>query len=64
MTYETKTIAFHVIHVKVSKNSRHSRTLSMNVAIESANRDCERDLYKDWAWSNVIKVRVVKSLGN
>ena len=39
MTYETKNITFHVIHVKVSSDSRCSRTLLMNVAIESAHFD-------------------------
>ena len=42
MTYETKNITFHVIRVKVSSDSQCSRTLPMNVAIESAHRGCER----------------------
>ena len=37
MTYETNRITFHVIHVKVSSDSRCSRTLPMNAAIESAH---------------------------
>ena len=41
MTYETKNITFHVIHVKVSSDSRCSRTLPMNVAIENAHCGCE-----------------------
>ena len=49
MTYETKIITFHVIHVKVSSDSRRSRILPMNVAIESAHRGCERNSCKDWA---------------
>ena len=36
MTYETKNTTFHIIDVKVSCDSRCSRTLPMNVAIESA----------------------------
>ena len=51
MTCETKNITFHMICVKVSNDSRCSRTLPMNVAIESAHRGCERNLCKDWAWS-------------
>ena len=43
MTYETKNISFHVIHVKVSSDSRCSRTLPMNVAVESAHCGCERN---------------------
>ena len=50
MTYETKNITFHVIHVKVSSDSRSSRTLPMNVAIESALCDCERNSCKDRVW--------------
>ena len=42
MTYETKTITFHVIHVKVSNDSPCLRTLPMNVAIESAHCDKSR----------------------
>ena len=49
MIYETKNITFHVIRVKVSSDSRCSRTLPMNVAIESAHCGCERNSYKDWA---------------
>ena len=49
--YETKNITFHMIHVKVSSDSRCSRTLPMNVAIESAHCGCERNLCKDWALS-------------
>ena len=40
MTYETKNITFHAIRVKVSSKSRCSRTLPMNVAIESAHYGC------------------------
>ena len=46
MTYETTNIIFHMIHVKVSSDSRCSRTLPMNVAIESAHCGCERNLCK------------------
>ena len=62
MTYETKNITFHVICVKVSSDSRCSRNLPINVAIESAHCGCERfvqglgsveDMWK--AWSNMIK---------
>ena len=49
ITYETKNITFNVIHVKVSRDSRCSRTLPMNVAIESAYCGCERNSCKDWA---------------
>ena len=64
MIYETKNITFHVIHVKVNSESRCSRTLQMNVIIESAHYGCEKfvqglcmvkDLWK--AWSNMIKHR-------
>ena len=51
MTYETKNITFHVIHVKVSGDSQCSRTLSMNVAIESAHCGCEWNSCKDWTRS-------------
>ena len=53
MTYETKNITFQVIHVKVSSDSQCSRTLSMNVAIESAHCGCERISSQDWAWSKM-----------
>ena len=53
MTHETKNITFHVIHVKVSSDCRCSRTLSMNVAIESVLCGCEKHLCKDWAWSKL-----------
>ena len=66
MTYETKTITFHVIRVKVSSKSRCSRTLPMNAAIESARCGCEKfvqrlGLVKDvWkAWLNMIKVKAL-----
>ena len=51
MTYETKNITFHVIHVKVSSGSWCSRTLLMNVA--SAHCDYERDSCKDKGWSKI-----------
>ena len=44
MTYETKKIIFHMICMKVISDARCSRTLSMNVAIESALCGCERNL--------------------
>ena len=49
MTYgvETKNITFHVIHVKVSRDFTCSRTLPMNVAIESAHCGCETNSCKD-----------------
>ena len=50
MTYETKNITFQVIRVNVSSKSQCSRTLPMNVAIESAHCGCERNSCKDWAW--------------
>ena len=42
MTYETSNITFHMIRVKLSSGSRCSRTLPMNVAIESARCGCDR----------------------
>ena len=48
MTYETKNITFHVIHVKVSSDSRCSRTLLMGVVIKSAHCDRERNSWEDW----------------
>ena len=51
MTYETENITFHVIRVKVSSDSQCSRTLQINIAIESAHRGCERNACKDWARS-------------
>ena len=53
MRYETKNITTHIIHVKVSRNSRYSRTLLMNVAIESAHCGSERNSYKEWVWLNM-----------
>ena len=47
MTYETKNITFHVIRVKVSSDSQCSRTLSRNVATESAHCGCERNSCKE-----------------
>ena len=57
MTYETKNITSQVIHVKVSSNSRCSRTLPMDVTIKSAHCGCERNLCKDWAWSKMCGKR-------
>ena len=51
MTYETKNITCHVIRVKVSSDSRCSRTLIMIVAIESVHHGCDRNSCKDWAQS-------------
>ena len=51
MTYQTNNITFHVIRVKVSSDSQCSRTLAMNVAIESAHCGCERNSGKDWTRS-------------
>ena len=42
MTYETKNTTFHIIDVKVSCDSRCSRTLPMNVAIEIAHCGCQK----------------------
>ena len=53
MTYETKNITFHIIHVKVSSDSRCSRTLTMNVANKNAHCGCDRTLCKDWVWSKM-----------
>ena len=53
MTYETKKITFHVIHVKVSSDSQCSKTLLMNVAIESGHCDCVRNSCKYWVWSKM-----------
>ena len=55
MTYETQNITFHVIRVKVSSDSRCSKTLPMNVAIESAHYGCGRNSWKDWAQSKRCK---------
>ena len=54
MRFETKNMTFHVIHVKVSSDSRCSRPLPMNVAIGSARCGCERNSCKDWAWSKYV----------
>ena len=61
MTYETKNITFHVIRVKVSNDSRCSRTLPMNVEIESAHCGCEINSIEEmWkAWLNMIKGRAL-----
>ena len=68
MTYQTKkNITFHVIHVNVSTDSRCSRTLPKNIAIESAHCGCEINLCEDWvlvedvwkAWSNMIEGRAL-----
>ena len=52
MTYKTENVTFHIIHVKGSSDSRCSRTLPMNVAIESAHFG-ERNLCKDWVLSKM-----------
>ena len=44
-----------MIHVKVSIDYWCSRTLPMNVAIESAHCGCERNLCKDWVWSKMCR---------
>ena len=41
MTYETRNIAFHVIHVKVSSDSRCSRNLPME---REREREREREI--------------------
>ena len=43
-------IESHCGSCKVRNDSRCSRTLPMNVAIESAHCGCERNLCKDWVW--------------
>ena len=53
MILEIKNITFHTVRVKVSSDSRCSRTLLMNVAIETAHCDCERYSCKDWVWSKM-----------
>ena len=53
MTNETKNTTFHIIRVRVSSDSRRSRTLPMNVAIGSAHCGCEWKSCKDWAWSKM-----------
>ena len=53
MTNETKNTTSHIIRVRVSSDSRRSRTLPMNVAIGSAHCGCVRNLCKDWAWSKM-----------
>ena len=53
MTYDTKNIAFHVIRVKLSSESRCSTTLPMNVAIESAHcggLGFTKNSCEDWTW--------------
>ena len=50
---ETKNITFHLIRVKMSRDSWCSRTLLMNVVIESAHCDCERNSHKDLVWSKM-----------
>ena len=66
MSYETQNIMCHILHVKVNSESRFSRTLPMNVAINSTHRHCDKfvqglGLVKDvWnALLNVIKDRAV-----
>ena len=50
MTYETENnITFHVIREKLCK-FEYSRTLPMNVAIESARCGCDKNSCKDWVW--------------
>ena len=41
MTFETKKITFHIIHMKVFSDFQHSRTLPINAAIEIAHCDYE-----------------------
>ena len=53
MTDDTKIITFHVLLVKVSSDSRCSRTLLINFAIKNAHCDCERNLCNDWIWSKM-----------
>ena len=47
MTYETKNIAFHIIHVKVSSNSWCPRTL--------AEREREREILKNWKVDYLVR---------
>ena len=58
MTYETKNITFHVIRVKVSSDSRCSRTLPMNVAFESEHCGCERNHAKIGLGQRCVKSMV------
>ena len=53
MTYETKNITFHVIHVKVRTEIRCSRTLPMNVATKIENCSSERNSCIDLVWSKM-----------
>ena len=53
MTYETENMTIQAIHVKVSRDSQCSRILPMDVAIERAHCDCERNSCKYWIWSKI-----------
>ena len=50
MSYETKNITFHMVRVKLSSDFGCSKTLPMNVAIESQRSSCERNLCKEMTW--------------
>ena len=64
MTYETQKITFNVIHMKVSSDSRCSRTLSMNVAIDNAHCGCERNscMVKYDKRHNIVSMYVTQTL--
>ena len=58
MTYEIKNNTFHMIHVKVNRDSQCSRALPMKIVIEIAIFGCENivqglglveDVWKAWS---------------
>ena len=53
MTYETKNTTFSRDTCESEQDSQSSRTLPMNVAVESAHCVCEKNSCKDWAWSKM-----------
>ena len=53
MTYDTKSDTFLMMHLDVSNDSWCSKILLMNVAIESAKRDCERIVCRGWFWLKI-----------
>ena len=50
-----KIYPFHV-HVRRNNESRCSRTSIVNVTIENAHCDYERNSCKDWVWLNICVI--------
>ena len=62
MTFETKYITFHVIHVKASSDSRCSKTVLMNVTIKSVYSTLVREIHAQRCGEDIVKHKLLHLL--